>query len=331
MAQTVRYPLLFQPIFKRKLWGGRHLETVLGKELPPSVQIGESWEISGHPKETSVVREGPMAGKTLRELLGTELLGPRFASAKRFPLLLKYLDACDFLSIQVHPSDELAKRFGETDPGKHEAFYVLWAEAGAKLLRGVKPGVTRDDFAMATRENRVEECVNWVPLAAGDVIPIPPGTLHTVGGGVLLAEIEQTSDCTYRVFDWNRLGSDGKPREIHMEKALEAIDFSPATRGPDKVEPRLLKENGYQQFLLYACDKFVMELFEIPAGSKVDQWRDVFSTYMVLEGLARFVHGGCSVQADKGDSVLMPAAIGHFQIRAPDKSPLRILKAAPPK
>jgi len=322
----ISYPLLFEPILKEKVWGGRNLETVLGKKLPPGVKVGESWEISDHKDNVSVVRNGPLRGKTLRELLGGALLGTPLAAEERFPLLVKFIDACDRVSIQVHPSDEVARRFREADTGKYEAWYVVWCRQDAGAIWGLKTGTSKETLSRALSEGKIEELLHFVNLRAGALIPVPPGTVHAIWGA-LIAEIQQVSDCTYRLYDWKRIGLDGRPRELHIEKALEAIDFS--TSQEVLPEPKVLKSDGYRHLFLHECEKFVLELFEIPPGAKVDQWQDTFSTFIVVEGSARFMHGGCSVSVIKGDSVLVPAAIGHFQIKA--EKPLRILKALPPK
>ncbi len=326
MVDTISYPLLFNPILKEKVWGGRNLETLLGKKLTPGEKIGESWEISDHGNDISVVKNGPLLGKNLRELLGGPLLGRHLATERPFPLLIKFLDACDRVSIQVHPSDEIARRFSEPDTGKSEAWYIVWCRSDASAVWGLKPGTTKDALSRALSSGTIEDLLNFINLRAGMLIPVPTGTVHSISGAVV-AEIQQVSDCTYRLYDWNRLGPDGVPRELHIEKALEAIDFT--TSREVLPEPRLLKAEPYRHLLLFECEKFVLELFEISPGAKVDQWQDTFSTFVMIEGAAKFIHGGCSVSVSKGDSILVPAAVGHFQVKA--GKPLRIIKALPPK
>jgi mannose-6-phosphate isomerase len=229
------YPLLFEPIFKERVWGGRRLEALYGKPLPPGVPIGESWEVSDRPGDESVVANGPLAGKTLRWLMerhGGDVLGAsRAAPGHRFPLLCKILDARDILSLQVHPPAHRAAELGG-EP-KTEMWYITDASPGAELYAGLVRGATRDAFETSLQTGDVAEMVHRIPVRAGDTMFLPAGRLHAIGGGLVLFEIQQNSDTTYRVFDWNRMGLDGKPRELHIAQSLASIDFS-------DVEPSLV-------------------------------------------------------------------------------------------
>jgi len=221
-------PILFEPLPMERVWGGRRLETLLGKRLPHGAVIGELWEMVDREDAQSVVHEGPLRGKTLHELwtghresvFGRKHLGNR---SPRFPLLAKLLDARDRLSVQVHPP---ASRSGELGgESKTECWYFLHAPEGSSVYAGLKKGVMREDFERAMREGTVEETLHRIPARTGGSIFIPSGRLHAIGEGLLIVEIQENSDTTYRVFDWNRTGLDGKPRELHPSHSLASVDF----------------------------------------------------------------------------------------------------------
>jgi mannose-6-phosphate isomerase len=233
------HPLTFAPILKATTWGGRRLETTLGKRLPPGERVGESWEVSDWPGDVSVVAGGPLAGRSLHELLeadATALLGrpQRAADGGRFPLLAKFIDAAEDLSVQVHPSDATEARLGPSARAKTECWYVVAAAPGAAVFLGARPGVTREAFASAIRSEdraRILETLNRIEVKAGDFIHVPGGTVHAIGAGTLLAEISQTSDTTLRLFDWNR-----RPRRpMHVEEGL-AIATVGDNGAPDAAE-----------------------------------------------------------------------------------------------
>jgi mannose-6-phosphate isomerase len=230
---------------------------MLGRPLPPGDDYAESWEIVDHGQDQSVVANGPLAGHTLSELVrshGDELLG-RQAPQARFPLLLKFLDCNRTLSVQVHPNDEQAARLDPPDLGKTEAWVVLAAEPGSKIYAGLHEGVTRDDLAAAVAAGRCEELLHQFEPRVGDCVFIPAGTVHALGAGLVIAEIQQASDTTFRLFDWNRVDADGKPRALHVEQALAVIDFN---RGPvSPVRPQSTTEPGRER--LVASDKFVLD------------------------------------------------------------------------
>jgi mannose-6-phosphate isomerase len=224
----VLYPLTFHPIFKERVWGGRELERLYRKSLPPGRPIGESWEISDRPGDASVIANGPLAGKNLRWLMenhATEVLGDAKPAADgRFPLLCKILDAREKLSLQVHPPASKAAELGG-EP-KTEIWYIADAAPGAELFVGLKRGVTRGEFETKVRAGEVAECFHRVPVRAGDAMFLPSGRVHAIGAGLVIFEIQQNSDTTYRVFDWNRVGLDGQPRELHVAQSLASIDFN---------------------------------------------------------------------------------------------------------
>ena len=220
-------PLTFEPIFQERVWGGRRLETLFGKPLPPGQRIGESWEISDRPGATSVIADGPLAGRDLRWLMENhagELLGDVPSADGRFPWLAKLLDANEDLSVQVHPPAEVAGELGG-EP-KTEAWHIAHAEPGARLIAGLKRGTTRKTFEARLGEADFPSCLHEIPARAGDSIFIPSGRIHTLGAGTVVFEIQQNSDTTYRVHDWNRPDLDGQPRELHLEPALRSIDFT---------------------------------------------------------------------------------------------------------
>jgi mannose-6-phosphate isomerase len=234
------YPLTFIPVLRDYIWGGRNLERLYGRSLPPG-PTAESWEISAHPTASTVIDAGPLQGYALPDVLaiyGVDLVGRRAAWALqrgRFPLLVKLLDAEKRLSVQVHPPDEYALQHENGELGKTEMWYVLHAQPGARIILGLRRGVTEADFLRAVAANSIEEVVHFLPVKPGDAVLITPGTVHAALEGLVINEVLQNSDTTYRVYDWGRLGADGRPRPLHIEKALDVLDF-------DNVEPVVLPQ-----------------------------------------------------------------------------------------
>ncbi len=220
------YPLKFRPIYKQRIWGGQKLREVFDKDLPPFEKIGESWELADLPNDKSVIANGELAGQTLSsaiEKYAEEITGNEDFSGP-FPLLIKFLDAQDILSVQVHPDPETCRRMGKGEP-KTECWYIISAEPGAVIYKGLKEGVTKEQFAEAIEEGNVADMLAKVSVEAGECHFLPAGTAHAIGPGLLIAEIQMPSDTTYRVFDWNRVDEAGKSRELHIEEALESIHF----------------------------------------------------------------------------------------------------------
>jgi mannose-6-phosphate isomerase len=242
-----------------RVWGGRGLEAKLGRSLPEGQVIGESWELVDREGEQSVVAEGPLAGMTIRELLessAADILGPDRDGSAAFPILIKWLDCQDRLSLQVHPPAMIAPVLGG-EP-KTENWYIAECDPGASLIVGLKKGVTREQFTQALETNQAEACVHRFPVKAGDSILVESGRMHAIDAGNLILEIQQNSDTTYRVYDWGRVGLDGQPRQLHIEESLQSIDFEDFEPEPLKIEP------GTQT--LADCKEFRIRKFELQPG-----------------------------------------------------------------
>ena len=265
------YPLTFDPIFKERVWGGRNLESLYGKPLPPDVPIGESWEITDRPEGVSVIAHGPLKGKDLRWLMqshANELLGPEHASSPRFPLLVKILDARQRLSVQVHPPSGIAPELGG-EP-KSEMWHITHADPDADIYVGLRNGVSRETFERGMSDGSVEDCLHRIETGAGDSIYLPSGRLHAIGGGNVIFEIQQNSDTTYRVFDWNRVGLDGKPRQLHVDQALRSIDFADF-EPPLSAEP-WIKGDGLESRLLTSNEHFEVVRLKL-SSDEVLEWK----------------------------------------------------------
>lgn len=300
-------PLVFTPYLRPMVWGGRRLGDVLGKPLPPEGTWGESWEVSSHPSHVTCVAEGPLAGVSLTDLCrrhGRELFGPGAPAYDAFPLLVKYLDANDLLSVQVHPDDDQAMRLSGERFGKTEAWVVLAASPGGRIYAGLKPGIDRAAFERALAEKRVAGCLHSFAPKPGDCLFLRAGTVHAVGGGVLMAEVQQSSDATLRLYDWDRLGSDGKPRPLHVEQSLEAIDWSAGPLGPVKGRPL----PGLPGERLVECCYFVMDRFRL-AGDPGSPYAGRLSLWLLLEGRGELSTAtGYRRSFAAGATVLVPAS-----------------------
>ena len=297
----------FEPIYQTRVWGGRGLEEHFGRHLPDSTSpFGESWEISARDEADSVVVGGPLAGKTLTQLwsdpnLRLSIFGEAAPQEERFPLLCKILDARDRLSIQVHPPADIAAELGG-EP-KTEVWYIAHAAPGAKLYAGVRHGVDEELFREAIESGRAERCVRAIPVEKGQHIFIPSGKLHAIGAGLLIYEIQQNSDSTFRVYDWNRPGIDGKPRQLHVEESLKCIDFEDVEPGMDEAEGTLLVE----------CEHFRLEKHELAAGESVlVKTGGRFAIITVVEGILR---DGENIFKE-GDFFLIPAGVNNPTLKA---------------
>jgi mannose-6-phosphate isomerase len=328
MIPATMHPLRFEPIIKRLIWGGSRLGSVLRKPIGEGSQYAESWELSDHRDDVSVVAEGPLHGMNLRDLVRyrpEELLGHALADLKQFPLLVKYIDAEQVLSVQVHPNDELGHRLAD-DNGKTETWIVVSAEPDSVIYAGLKQGVTREQFAKAIADGAVEPLLHKIPAVAGDCIVIPAGIVHAIGAGVLIAEIQQMSDATFRVFDWNRLGIDGKPRQLHIAEALESTDYNAGPVSPIRTHPERIEGGTREQ--LAQTEFFFVQRLNLTSMSHVGR-EDRFTILMVIDGEVeiRTVHD--SSQLLHGETMLLPAAAGAVEV-VPIHGPATLLTCIVP-
>jgi mannose-6-phosphate isomerase len=294
------YPLKFEPIYKRRIWGGRKLEEVFGRQLPAGEKIGESWELADLPEDKSVVANGELAGMTIREVVERfpkEITGDKNFPVP-FPLLIKILDAEDVLSVQVHPDPQTVKRAGRGEP-KTECWYIISAAPGAVIYKGLKDGVTKEQLAQTIEDGTVADTLAKVSVNAGECHFLPAGTAHAIGPGLLIAEIQTPSDTTYRVFDWNRVDDAGNARELHIEQALESIHFDQSSKDlPVATIGRLA-----------GC-----EYFKIDKGHQAGNCELLLSpgemkALIFLSGMGAILGSeGDPVEFAAGDCVLIPAA-----------------------
>jgi mannose-6-phosphate isomerase len=307
------YPLCFEPIFRRYLWGGRRLQSLLGKPIGEGDDYAESWEFVDHGADQSVVAKGPLQGVTLHDLVvqhGGELFG-QHEPPEQFPLLFKFLDAHRNLSVQVHPDDAQAARLDPPDLGKTEAWVVLHADPGSLIYAGLRPGVDRSVLEQRIAAGETESCLHRFEPKAGDCVFIPAGTVHALGAGLVVAEIQQASDTTLRLFDWNRVGPDGRPRPLHVEAALEVIDFQ---RGP--VTPQVPETTSLPHVeRLVACDKFILDRWHIQTGEQMVGGDGRLHVVVVVQGVIDLQGGSASQPLVKGQTILLPAATGPCSVR----------------
>ena len=313
------YPLKFKPLFKERIWGGELLASAMNKKLPAGKRIGESWELSAVPGDISVVANGKLAGNNLEELTEVymgDLVGDHIYNqfGLLFPLLIKLIDAQDDLSIQVHPNDQLARE-RHNSYGKTEMWYVLACEPGASLYVGFNKSVTREEYLKHVNDGTLADILDKVPVKPGDTFFIPAGTIHAIGRGLLIAEIQQTSDITYRVFDWNRVDANGKGRELHTELALDAIDFDSKqqydkTRTPRKNEAVNLVNSPY----------FVTNVVEVSGElTRNHEDKDSFVIYMGTEGNLELTWGAGTETLAKGETILVPACLDEVVLKGEGK------------
>lgn len=324
-VNAMLYPLTFQSIFKERVWGGRNLARLYGKQLPPDVPIGESWEISDRPGDASVITNGLFAGKDLRWLMenhASELLGSAKSQNGRFPLLIKILDAQEKLSLQVHPPAHKAAELGG-EP-KTEMWFIADAVPAAELFVGLKRGVSRADFECKIHDGSVADCFHRVPVRAGDAMFLPSGRVHAIGAGLVIFEIQQNSDTTYRVFDWNRVGLDGKSRDLHVPQSLASIDFNdfepaltggPVTSGPNFKCRRIVHD-----------PLFRVDLFNFETRDSLVLRKPVMQIIGVVEGKVSVTSmpGESGLELQAGEFCLVPACLDAVELRVQPK--LRLLR-----
>lgn len=301
MADSL-YPLLLNPSLHIKVWGGRKLESELGKKLPEDAPYGESWELH----DSCTVANGIHAGKTLADLIeryGTDLIGAQFDPADGLPLLVKLLDANDWLSVQVHPNDEQAKAL-EGDPrGKTEAWIILATDPNAKLVIGMQSGTTQQAMADAIRDNTVEEMLEYAIVAAGDVLYMPANTVHAIGPGIVLYEVQQSSNITYRLYDWGRMGLDGTPRELHIEKGVQVSNLDELPKVAHPTDD-----------LMVAGDYFQTQRHVVDSTSIDLRTNGAFHSITCIEGTVRIEHPLEIVELQLGQTALIPATLGDYAL-----------------
>lgn len=300
------YPLKFKKVLIPKVWGGRNLQEKLGIELPDDRNFGESWEVSSHKNGMSEVENGYLSGRQLQSLLEEfkqELVGEEIYTkyGNRFPLLIKYLDVNDRLSIQVHPSDEYALK-NHNELGKCESWFIMYASDDAKLIMGMKKGINKEKFLEKTKNNDFVDLFNVVSVKTGDIIDVIPGSVHaSLEGSVIFAEIQENSDITYRIYDFDRLDN-GKKRELHLDRAAEVIDFNliPEVRNTNFKDDEIRKNISNTNF--YSIDRIkILDEFE-------DSYKNML-IYSILEGEGVIEYLGESLKVKKGETVLIPANI----------------------
>ena len=315
------HPLLLQPRYRRYIWGGRRFATALGRDLPLGDDYAESWELVDRGDDQSIVAAGPLEGRTLGSLVrdhGHDLLG-RHAPLPAFPLLFKFLDACRDLSVQVHPDDARAAKLLPPDRGKTEAWYVVDALPESRIYAGLRAGVDQTALAQAIRAGRCETVMHSFVAKPGDCIFIPAGTVHAIGAGLLVAEIQQSSDVTYRLFDWNRTGPDGKPRPLHVDAGVEAV-----TRlGPvNPVVPASSADPAMKR--LVTGDFFIFDEVR-PAGNWSVGGDDACHFIAVLEGMLHLDDAWNLPPLGRGQTLLLPAVIGRQALHAAPATPATLL------
>jgi len=308
------HPLIFEPIYKPKIWGGDLIFTHFGRAKLTSEAIGESWELADLEADASCVRAGATRGRSLADLRvawAERLLGRVSLFEGRFPLLIKFLDARESLSVQVHPNEAVARKLGGNVRVKHEAWYILAAEPGGAIYHGLEPGVDSETFRDAMLTGRIEGVLRKIDVHPGECHYLPSGTPHALGAGVLVAEIQTPSDITYRTYDWGRVDpSTGKPRDLHLDRAMECIDFgSPC--GPSMQKQADVPGSGCDVTRLVRCESFVIEEVHTAAGAGLPIRCGEPVVWIVLEGAGeiRAPSSDAPLPFGKGDVILLPAVL----------------------
>lgn len=307
------YPLIFEPILKDRIWGGTKLKTALGKTNLPTETTGESWELSAVEGDVSIVKNGPYAGKSLAELLNKypqEILGIKVHDkfGTQFPLLFKFLDAREDLSIQVHPNDELAKK-RHNSFGKTEMWYVMQADEGARIIVGFKHKSSPQEYVEHLENKNLIEILNEIKVKKGDVFFLETGTIHAIGAGIVIAEIQQTSDITYRIYDWDRVDAQGKSRELHIEQALDAMNYNTTN-----TQKQYSKEENKSNTMV-DCPYFTTNYLPLNGTADIMKDGSSFTVYICTEGEYVFEAGGQTYSFKMGDTILVPASLKAFSLR----------------
>jgi len=309
------YPLKFKPIYKEKIWGGNKLKTILNKDFGELPNCGESWEISSVEGDESVVANGFLEGNTLSEIIEiymSDLVGEKVYEkfGLEFPLLIKFIDANDFLSIQVHPNDKLAKERHHAF-GKTEMWYVIHADKGAELISGFNKTINKESYLKNLKNKTLKNILNNIKVISGDVFFIPSGRVHAIGEGILLAEIQQTSDVTYRIYDWDRLDAQGQSRELHTELALDALNFEMCEN--PKENYNILKN---EKSNIVKCEYFTTNIIEFNKPIQKDYNNiDSFVIYMCLEGNVSICYNEKIETLKIGETILIPAELKELVLK----------------
>lgn len=325
---TPDFPLRFHPVYQTYIWGGEKLRIRLGRSDTPEGIVAESWEISAREDGMGVVAEGPLAGKTLQNLIEShprEILGSR-VQTDRFPLLIKVLDAAQTLSVQVHPNDQTAARFG--GEAKTETWYILEASADACVYCGMVDGVTPEQFRAAIADNSLELLLKKIPVKAGDAIFVPGGRVHAIAAGCLLLEVQQNSNTTYRIYDWGRVGSDGKERELHIDQALQVSIFAEADSAHTPAIP-LSPLAGLPREQIMLSPYFLLEKLTLNETATLPPSPETFQVLFAIDGDLAVAAGGETVAVPRGSSVLLPAAAPAAEVRAVS-GPLQFMRITQP-
>ncbi|KRB57352.1 type I phosphomannose isomerase catalytic subunit [Flavobacterium sp. Root186] len=305
------YPLQFEPILKERIWGGEKLKTLLNKPITSKI-TGESWELSTVEGDVSTVANGDLKGKSLMELIDetpNEILGTRVYErfGKQFPLLFKYLDAREDLSIQVHPNDKLAKE-RHNSFGKTEMWYVMQADTDSRIIVGFKKDSSKEEYLKHLHDNTLVSILDDVKAKAGDVFFLETGTVHAIGAGLVVAEIQQTSDITYRLYDFDRVDAQGNKRELHVDLALDAINYNKVDT-QKKYDSQANTSN-----VVVDCPYFTTNFIPLEDKVEVSKSGETFTVYMCIEGSFEIEYNGFKHTYIKGDTVLVPAAINAFNL-----------------
>lgn len=320
------YPLKFAPICKDKIWGGNKLKELLNKEYAGLPNCGESWEVSGVQDEVSVVSNGFLKGNSLEELIEVymgDLVGEKVYEkfGIEFPLLIKFIDANDNLSIQVHPGDEMALERHDSH-GKTEMWYVLQADPGARLISGFNREMDKEKYLTHFKNGQLEDILNYEEANAGDVFFMPAGRVHAIGKGIVVAEIQQTSDVTYRIYDFNRVDEHGKGRELHVDLAVDAIDYQ--FEKNYRTQYHAIENKSVE---LVNCPYFTTNILPLTQLVERDfESLDTFVIYICLEGSCNMKWDDQTLKISRGESILVPAMISHFSINPGDGAPAKLLE-----
>ena len=297
-----------KPVYKEPIWGGSKMKEYFSKDIP-SGHTGESWELACHENGMSIIENGPYMGKSLYEIIKSDpegMMGKNFKKEDKFPILIKILDAKDNLSVQVHPSDDYASIHENGELGKTEMWYVADAEIDSKLVYGLKEGITKEEFIKAVEDDEIEKSLNFVDVKKGDVFFMPSGKVHAIGKGILIIEIQQNSDTTYRVYDYKRKDANGNQRDLHIDKAIDVIDFE------NNKKNKSIKNKNEE--IIGDCKYFKVKKIDITNERLIVNERKAFQSIFSLEGNGVIIHNNEKYKLSMGDTYFIPASIKGFKI-----------------